>query len=101
MDSVGKVELLRKRADELEVALRKYAEIDSYAAMALCRILPIFHKINAGEIVPPCGAEYGHYDFSTEGVLFKYSDLCAAEAKFAAALGDWYSQLWFKSIADR
>ena len=101
MDNAGKVELLKKRADELEVALRECAEIDSDAAMALCKILPIFHKINAGEIVPPCSVEYGHYEFSTEGVLFKYSDLCAAEARFAAALGDWYSQPWFKSIADR
>src|SRR5690606_20817213 len=95
-----KVSLLKLAADEFELLLRKYACIDSDAEIALRRVSSLLQQIQVGVVVPPHDVEYGHYEFSTEGSLFRYPDLCASEARFAAALGDWYSQPWFKYIAD-
>lgn len=95
-----KVEFLKKSTDEFEALLTKYADKDWDAARALHILLPLFCEIRAGSIIPPYSAEYGSYEFGTEGSLSQYNDLCASEASFTAALGDWHSQSWYKWLVD-
>lgn len=95
---MDKVELLKRRAEEFEGLLSRYAEHDVDVSLVRQKIGPLLDLIRLGEVVPPYNYEYGRHLFNTEGPLFQYADLCAAEAKFVAALEDWYSQPWFISL---
>lgn len=63
--------------------------------------MPLFKKIEQGEIIPPYYYEFG----SALGKESEFSNLSKpflhAEAEFMAALEDWESQDWFKKLKNK
>ena len=99
-DAMDKVDLLKKRAVEFEAAFRRYANIDQDAEIFLRNIDSLFEEIEQNFLIPPVNFEFSYYYFGTDGPLYKYPDLRSAAANFVAALEDWSSQPWFKSISE-
>jgi hypothetical protein len=87
---MDKVKNLQEKAHVLRELLVRYGQVDDDAEMVLGFMMPLFEKVETGEIIPPHEHKYRWYFANTESPLYrKYEDLSHAAAEYARVLEDW------------